>query len=434
MPQALGGQSFFAFHIAPILLLVSAVSAVLPVSMPQLFAGFVGLSHGLLALAVFAVLVCGYGMRRTWQLVLATLASCAFAFNGLAIAIVRFPHFETFGAACLLLFFSALVLERARLAIVSFLFALATREDMGLHVFGFLVVWVALNWLGGLPRRLNVRLARFAIVALAYSTTVLLLQHWFFPKSSSFVRIYLGEPPLSHLSADLVTTRLSLWLTLHPAVILPAAAILVLALRTRDPYFAVGYVACIPWFLLHLLAVSKLAGLMVGYYAFPFLIAMAWPLFAGLISGRRETAGGAIRPFQPAIGLLALAALSLLPLGRDWDPGRITLPDAFLHPPSAEQQRLTDRAIAAIAAASPALGQLVVTESVAALDPFAFSHAQIAGWQNAPANTAVFFADGFATEQLGAFPSNSVHVVPGTEIKIVTDRPGMILRERGILP
>ncbi len=141
VPASTGGFSFFEQHVSPVLVLVSAVSYALPLSMPQLFAAFVGLCHGLMALAVFWLLVSGYGLRRGWPLALATMASLAFAFNGLAIAIVRYPHFETFGAACLLLFFVALVLECRTIAVIAFVFAIATREDVGLHAFGFLAVW-----------------------------------------------------------------------------------------------------------------------------------------------------------------------------------------------------------------------------------------------------------------------------------------------------
>ena len=39
------------------------------------------------------------------------------------------------------------------MAVVAFSFAIATREDVGLHAFGFLSVWAGLNWLQGVPSR-----------------------------------------------------------------------------------------------------------------------------------------------------------------------------------------------------------------------------------------------------------------------------------------
>ena len=62
-PASLGGSSFFGTHVSLLFLPVSALSWCLPFSMPQFFAGFVGFSHALLALAVFWLLVEGFGLR-----------------------------------------------------------------------------------------------------------------------------------------------------------------------------------------------------------------------------------------------------------------------------------------------------------------------------------------------------------------------------------
>ena len=432
MPPSIGGFSFFEQHVSPVLVLVSAASYLLPLTMPQLFAAFVGLCHGLLALAVFWLLVSGYGALRGWPLALAALASVAFAFNGLAIAIVRYPHFETFGAACLLLFFVALVLERRIIAVIAFLFAIATREDVGLHAFGFLSVWIGLNWLQGVPWRQSRWLIGFAASGLVYSASVLLVQHHAFPDSSAFVRVYLGQPPWSQVNAALVASRLLGWAWLHCAILFPSAAAVAWSVRTHNPYILAAYVACIPWAVLHLLAVSDLAGLMFGYYAYPFLIAMAWPWLAVLI---RQQAAAVGQPVAAAAWMLAMVALSLVPVGGAFDPGRLTLPEAFLRPPSATQQVLTDRAIAAIASGRPALGRLVVDTSVAALLPRAFHRDELAGWADVSANTVVFLAEGYDAKRLRVVPGLSLHEdVPGTAIRIMTDRPATTLRDIGVVP
>jgi hypothetical protein len=433
-PASVGGFSFFEQHVSPVLILVSAVSYLLPLTMAQLFAAFVGLCHGLLAVAIFWLLVAGYGIRRGWPLAFAAFASVSFAFNGLSIAIVRYPHFETFGAACLLLFFVALVLERRTIAVIAFLFAIATREDVGLHAFGFLIVWVGLNRLQGLPWRHSRWSIGFAAAGLLYSVTVLLVQHYVFTGSSAFLRVYLGDPPWSQVSAALVANRLIGWLWLHGAIIFPAIAALAWSVRTNNPYMLAAYVACIPWAVLHLLAVSDLAGLMFGYYAYPFLIAMAWPWLAVLIR-HQQLPATPVQPVAATAGMLAMVALSLLPVGGVFDPGRITLPEAFLHPPSTTRQALTDRAIAAIASARPALGRLVVDTSVAALLPRAFPREELAVWAAGPADTVVFLADGYDSKRLSTVPGLPVQqAVPGTAIRIMTDRPASTLQEIGIAP
>jgi hypothetical protein len=433
LPPSLGGLSFFSYHAAPLLLLVSAASYHLPLSMPQLFASFIGLSHGLLALAMFWLLVSGYGMRHGRALALAAVTAIAFACNGLALDIARFPHFEIFAAASLLVFFVALVLQRLPIAIASFVLALATREDVGLHAFGFLTVWAALNWYRLVPWRQSAWIIGFALAGLAWSAAALLLQHHAFPGASAFLRVYPGDPPFAHLSADLVLTRVFGWLWLHVAIFAPAAATLVWAERARNPYIIAGYVACLPWAVLHLLAASPLAGWMVGYYAYPFLLAMAWPWLAVLIGNRQERAPVAGK-LRPAGGLLAMVALSLLPLGHHYDPGRIDLPEAFLRVPSAARQAATEDGVSAIIAMRPALGRLVVDNSVAALRPLAFSQPEVAGWAHAPADTVVFFTAGFDAARLRDAPGMpGRYLVPGTELRIATNRPDSTMRELGFV-
>jgi hypothetical protein len=91
-PSILGGGSFFGTHVSLLFLPAVALSWCLPFSMPQFFAGFVGFSHALLALAVFWLLVEGFGLRRGAGPWIAALAALGFAFSGLAIAIARYPH------------------------------------------------------------------------------------------------------------------------------------------------------------------------------------------------------------------------------------------------------------------------------------------------------------------------------------------------------
>jgi hypothetical protein len=350
----------------------------------------------------------------------------------LALAIARYPHFETLGAAALLLCFVALVLRHRAIAVLAFAVALATREDVGLHAFGFLFIWIGLNRLRRRPLRDDFWLVGFAVAGVLYSATVLFLQHRAFPDGSSFMRVYIGDPPYAHLSAELVATRLGGWLLLHSCIILPGIAALLWAARARNPYIVAGYVACLPWAALHLLAASDLAGWMVGYYAYPFLVAMAWPWLGVLIRDRQ----GAVPPMPnipPAWALLAMVALSLLPIGRDYDPGRLTLPEAFLRAPSAAEQDRVERAMSAIVSAGSALGRIVVDNSVASLRPLAFAREEVAGWDDGRPDTVIYFAEGFDAKRLQAVDLPRRYAVPGTPIRIATDRPDAALQALGPL-
>jgi hypothetical protein len=422
VPPWYGEGSFFAVHIAPLMLLASAASEALPFTMPQNFAVFVGMCHGLLALAIFALLASGGAVRHGPTLFLAALASIGFACTGLALAIALFPHFEMFGAACLLLSFAALARERWTAGAACFLLALLTREDVGLHAFVFLSLWAAANWRRNLPWRRNRWIVGFAFAGLSYSVLVLIGQHLVFPGQSTFVAVYVGNPPFAHLTWGLVATRLQGWAEMHTSSIaLPALGVMAWAFLKRDPVVLFGYIACIPWAVLQLLSVREFSGMMLGYYAYPFIIAIAWPLVAGLIRPQ-QPAPSAI-PWGPAVGVLALVALSLAPIGQVYNLAHIPLPRAMLFPPSSMQQLATDRAVAALAAAPPALGRLLVDDSIAALQPFSFRRRDVALLAHTRSNTVAYFQNGAFAASLGG-RANLLHhyLVPGTEIRIDTDR------------
>ena len=432
VPPWYGEGSFFAVHVAPLMLLVSTVSEVLPLTMPQTFAAFVGICHGLLALAIFALLASGDVVRHGLTLLLAALASIGFACAGLALAIALFPHFEMFGAACLLLSFAALARERWTLGAVWFLLALFTREDVGLHAFVFLSLWAAANWRRDVPWGRNRWIVRFAFAGLFYSAFVMLGQRLLFPGPSTFIAVYVGDPPFGHLSWQRIATRLQGWADAHTSSIaLPGLGVVAWAFWKRDPVVLFGYIACIPWAILQLLSVREFSGVMLGYYAYPFIIAIAWPLIAGLIRPQQPGPPGVL--WGPAVGMLALVALSLAPIGHVYNLANIPLPRAMLFPPSSTQQLATNRAVAALATAPPALGRLLVDDSIAALQPFSFTRRDIALLANARSNTVAYFQHGMLAASLRD-RANLLHhyLVPGAEIRIDTDRSPDAMQSLGI--
>jgi hypothetical protein len=190
-----------------------------------------------------------------------------------------------------------------------------------------------------------------------------------------------------------------------------------------------GFAAGIPWVLVHLLANSPLAGMLVSYYAFPFLIALAWPLL--VVMRQRQRTGNAGDPTSAIVGFAALLALSLLPGIGMHDPGRLPLPQAFWDPPSRAQQAATDRAAAAISAARPMLGRLLVDNSVAALAPHGFAQSQVPFLQGdgtlpseaaLSADTVVYFAEGYDARRLRAIADaaglTNRYSMPGTQLHL----------------
>ena len=211
-------------------------------------------------------------------------------------------------AAFFLLFAVARRLGHSRLAIVFFVLGLMTREDAGVHYLAILGLLIGLNYARGVPLSRQREELSFALAGFLYVIVKIALQHPGFPGDTSFARVYLGEPPLAHVSASLIANRLLYFIINRPYVLLPAIGACLWSVRTRDPCIMLGYAAAAaaPWLGLNLIAKSFFAGALASYYAFPFLIALAWPLLA---ASRQPQAG----PINPIAAFVALLALSFVP-------------------------------------------------------------------------------------------------------------------------
>ena len=425
-PPIFGGASFFATHFTPVFVLLSLLRRLFPISDVQFFAGFSGICHALPGLAAFWLLYAGFRLRTAIGLAVAAAVSVAFCFNGLALAIARYPHFEMLIVGTALLFFVALVRHQTVLASLCFALCLMTREDAGLHLFGLLFLMIATNrWrgIGGGDQRREIV---FAALALTYSLAALALQHAVLGGQSSFARIYLGEPVFAKLTVAMIGERLLGYLHYRTYLALPAIIALVWAVRARNPYIVLGYIAFLPWAVLHLIADSPLAGTLSGYYAFPFMIAAFWPLL-GVVLARRSGSGEAPAAV-PALAFAAMIAVSFTALGHQHNPGGIALPGAFLSAPSLARQQATEAAVSALAQSKAELGTVFVDGSVLALAPAAYrldETVQEAG--NRLPDTVIYFAAGYEADKaqaIGVAAHLDAHYrVPGTSIRVATDHP-----------
>ncbi|HTV88850.1 MAG TPA: hypothetical protein VME41_07535 [Stellaceae bacterium] len=421
-PAALGGGSYWRSHVAPIFVLLSLLRRTLPVSDVQFFAGFIGLAHALPAIGVFWALraAAGRGAAATGA---ALLLAIAFAFNGLALSIVRYPHFEMLIVGSVICFAAALAQRRLIVAGAFFSLALATREDAGFHLFALLFLLIAVNrWYGVAWRAQRAELG-FAAAGLLYSLVVVGLQTALATGPSALVQIYTGEPPFATLTAATVATRLAGCLVYRAYLVLPAAAAAIWALRARNPYILIGYAAFLPWGALQLVAHSAIAGTLSGYYAFPFMIAAFWPLI-GVLYFRRGTAG---KPAAAMLPFAAMTALSFVGMAHQYNPGRLDLLTGFLSPPSLARQGKTDRAVALLARSQPALGRLLLDTSVVALAADDFSREEtLQGAAKTSPDTVAYLAHGYDADKLRRLAAadhlNRHYDVPGTAIRIATDR------------
>jgi len=123
--------------------------------------------------------------------------------------------------------------------------------------------------------------------------------------------------------------------------------------------------------------------------------------------------------------------LSFIPGIGIHDPGQLPLPQAFWDPPSRARQAATDRAVAAISAARPMLGRLLVDNSIAALAPNGFAQGEVPflqgneaapGEATASPDTVVFFAEGYDAGRLRAIADAAGltrrYAMPGTQVHL----------------
>jgi len=123
-----------------------------------------------------------------------------------------------------------------------------------------------------------------------------------------------------------------------------------------------------------------------------------------------------------------MVAASFVATGRQYNPGRLDLPAAFLSPPSLTMQAATDRAIAALAASNAQLGRLAADTSVVALAPDLFTPAEtVLTNRSTPPNAVVYLIQGFdrdKTRRLAAEAALTSHYqVPGTAFRLAVDHP-----------
>jgi hypothetical protein len=418
-----GGGSFLAIHTAFTLIPLTWLSYILPLTKIQFFAAFCGASHALLALGCYWLLVASYRLQSGANALAAAVIAILFAFNGIALAAARNPHFELLIIGTGLLFFTALLQGRSRLACLCFLLCIATREDAGLHLFALLSVSIAFARLQGVSFHQQRLFLAFALCALGYSLAVITAQHLLFPGGGSLGNVYIGVPPFAGITWPLILNRLGFYIVYRPYIFLPAAIGLAWAILCRNPFIIAGYIACIPWFLLHLFAASPIAGTLSNYYAYPFIFALIWPLL-GLLIQSRLTARPVPPTTRPILGFSLMLAASFTGLASQHNPGRINLPASFLRPPSLMRQQATDAALQTLFTKS-AFSRVLVDGSVGALDPNNYSTAQlVSSAQTERPDMIVFFARGYMAPEARAMAAHyglsSLYEIPNTALMVAT--------------
>ena len=276
LPPLVGGHSYYMTHASPLLAIVSLPTYFLNWHHPVFFSAWQGVIYGILALAAFVPLTAG--LRNEWRLLLlAGGVSLAFALGGISLPTIAYPHFEPVIAALALFFFYYWYSDRRLLAAVFFVLTLLAREDAGFHLTAVLAVVVVFRWWDGRPLRAQKADIGITLIAFLASLAALAVQSTFFPGDTAIRRVYFGEDFYAHLTPELLAARVRNFVFNRLEIFLPMVISLLVAIYARNKYAFVGFLAYFPWLALHLTARADAPGDLFAYYAYPFLISVAWP-------------------------------------------------------------------------------------------------------------------------------------------------------------
>ena len=415
------GPDYYATHFSPLLWLLSWPSYLVPVG-PQVWLGCVeALKYGLLAAVVWlTVRECKIQAEsdEAGGSVAAGLIVLLAPFNGVVLAAMAYPHFESWFVVFSLAFFLALFSGRARLALAPFIATLLLREDMGFHLCGVLLLASAARWIarGQGDRSMRTWLF-FAGSAFVWSGAALLLMRLYFPGDGAFGRVYAGHPPFAHLSWSELGRRLVFQYQARGFVWMPAAVYLVWAAVSRAWWVLLGYVAFVPWFILNLSARSLAPATLSLHYSFPFGLALLWPAAGWLAFG--GTGPSSATHFRWIAAALVASIVGFV-RGNDWRP----LARDMLVPTSGTKTALqaTTTELAGAAARGVPTG---VDDAIAALAPGNFRAGNLLGQTPAMVSLAGLYSNG-RLAQMGWEVSRRLpfhYRLRGTPVVVVSAEP-----------
>lgn len=429
-PSVIDNNSFYSTHLSPILYAIGLLSFFWPWGPITWFASFQGVILGGNGLMAWIVLgrISYFAGKPLWRALLAL----AFAFNGLAMFILAYPHIEGLGAlmacACLAAFFSG----KRQLAALFLLLALSVREDMGFHIvapLGLLWVWTMWN-----SRRVTAgsNILMLLLPAFSLSLAAVLIRSSEFPADGAFTRIYTGTPTYAHLTWSLMQERLAILFTQRLYLVQPAVIALLATIAWRNPIPLFGYVAYIPWSFLNFTALSDAAGQMDVYYPFPFQIAIFWFLWWSGTARISDLTEPATLRQQTSIKILVpLFLIAGIAISFPWS----TLLPAW----NGNVVRATDSAADNIERNRPLLGRIKVDPAMLSLRPRAFlqeDDLDSPSSDNNPPETLIWHTNSISLakirHQLVNFEAETLYWIAGTQFYLASHLPRQQLESTGL--
>lgn len=294
-----GSVPYLRQHLALWFVALNGLSFLLPIDHVSFMIVWMGFIY------VFGYFV-GLSIIRPWArdftgsnvTVAAVLFALTFAFNGVAVKTLLYPHPEILIPYVIVALMLAVMSGSKAIVALLLVFALSLRTDVGFHVFlfcGCAGLGMLLDMRNG--HRMNgeppkaVFFLGIAAIGFTYSVLAYLLQALMLPGGGQFSSIYLGDPPLSHLTAGLIERRLvEVFFTSRALSLLGFLVCIALGIWFRRWILVFGFFAGLPWLLINLFARSDAAGSFFTYYAFPFVVLLVWPLiFTNPKLGQRRT-------------------------------------------------------------------------------------------------------------------------------------------------
>jgi hypothetical protein len=419
-PAILGGTSFYGTHISPIFSLLSVPSYILPLGAAPFFSV-------IMTLAVVGTPILSWRLladldRRGLPTgpVVKGLAVLATGLNAIALNTLSYPHPELLWVPLAFGFFWALLTSRRGAALAFFVLCLALREDAGLHLFGFLALYIVGTVLRREPLARAWTPGLYALAAVLAAAVGFALVSHLRAGPSLASSLYFGEPAYAHLTVEHLAGRLVRHVETQLYVFVPYALLVLISLG-RAPWRYLPVLAPLPWLGLHVAAPDTGVSMMSSYRVFPFLLAFLWPL---LVAAESRTAPVARprREVAAALAPLLASALLFLPTGA----GRATYGTV-----GTEAWRAAFRGEAAIASAVrhlDDLGHVHADHPTMALAPDGFSvdHQRIPAdprsldtilyWHEAPYGPRV------APLMVLLSPDMRTYAVPGTPLRLALNR------------
>lgn len=280
MPANYGTGSFYDIHFSPFLTLWSWLSQIQPLARIEWFAVFIGSMHAALAMVAIIVLR-GITPACRWAACGTVALAGMWAFSGVVSESIAMPHYEFWLPAAVVLFFLLVTRQQFWLALATLLLACSIREDAPIHILALLApVTLLFTWQYRQHNPARIR-QLWALCGVTFLLGIALaVERYFAFEGLHFRSVVLGDPPLAHLSVELLAQRLSEIFLLRPYVWAPLLFMLVWATVARNLLLGLGVLAHLPWLLALLLMRYDTGATLGWYYAFPLLTLWLWPALA----------------------------------------------------------------------------------------------------------------------------------------------------------